>query len=808
MSDVNPQEELLTTPTAYIGLGASAGGLRPLEAFFDATTTNTGMAFIVIVHLAPDSESAMATLLGRRTRMPVAQVTDGIKVMPDHVYVIPPGQQLFMREGHLILLPRVPDAPVHVIDDFLTSLAESAGDRCAAIIFSGTGRDGSQGIHSVHDVGGLVLAQSERSARFSGMPLNAMATGIVDQSCKPSEMPAVLMDWQASEHQVGDLPSYEVLNQLLIKRANMDLRHYKPGTISRRMRKRMLKRGVGALSDYLKVVQEDPQELELLRRELLIGVTSFFRDPEVFKHLNEHLSALFDIAGEREFRVWVPGCCTGEEAYTIAILIREIAVQRQSSPTIRIFATDVNKESLEVARRGRYTDTDAIPSELRSRYFTQEADSWLVTAELRSMLVFAPHDLLRDPPFRHLFLVSCRNVLIYFEQSAQRDVFSSLAFSLEQEGMLMLGRSESSTLVSDSFESIKHGLHRRTGPQLRRAATRWRTQTLPTFQRPRQDSSARFQHFLQEELPPLIIVNSSLELVHSTPAASQFLQVQPGTPSTHLKSLMPHLLRVSALGAIQRLDQDEKQLIGAPITARRIHDATNKHYYILRFNVPDPSKEVAEPEQTPDSSETIRYITQLEGDLSTTREQLQYTMEQLETSYEELQASNEELISSNEELQSSNEELMSMNEELHTLNAELQRSIDELRINNEDLRQFFQAAAAEILILDLNLAIRRFSPGLTHCFNLRPEDIGEPISRYRPQIGGDLLPAVFAEVLEAGLVGLQHGDVFERQQYTLTIDRQAVLEGLDAEQEGRAVGLDLLLKQLSTLQHLREDRRE
>ncbi|MHC1744999.1 MAG: chemotaxis protein CheB [Syntrophobacteraceae bacterium] len=470
-SGVDPLDSRDHSPSHYVGVGASAGGLEALEAFFTHMPPDSGMAFIVIQHLSPDYKSLMLELLSKRTTMPVRRAEEGMRVEASTIYLIPPRKQLTIFHGKLILADLDPDRGLNLpIDVFLRSLAEDQAEKAIGIILSGTGSDGVRGIRSIKEAGGFILVQSEESARFDDMPRAAIATGLADVVLPPEEMPAKLLSF-ARRPQVAQPDRTEVLLSdedeltrlfaLLGEQTKVDFTCYKPKTVLRRIERRMAVNQAGDLREYVRLLDARPDEVATLYRELLIGVTSFFRDREVFEELGERiLPALMQKSDHREIRFWVAGCSSGEEAYTLAILARECMERSGRASSVKIFATDIDRDAILNAGNGLYRESIAadLPSGILSKYFVRRDDRYQVQRSIREMVVFARHNLIKDPPFTNIELVSCRNLLIYLQPVLQQKVMDSINFSLNPDGILLLGTSETSGEMGDRFEPLHHKL--------------------------------------------------------------------------------------------------------------------------------------------------------------------------------------------------------------------------------------------------------------------------------------------------------------------------------------------------------------
>ncbi|MAT13804.1 MAG: ATPase, partial [Planctomyces sp.] len=542
-------------PCHIVGIGASAGGLEALEKLFDNLDSNTGLAFIVVQHLSPDFKSHMDELLARRTNMPIQMVENGMQTEPDNVYLIPPNKEMVISGRKLLLTDRnAQKTPNHPIDQFLRSLASDVGPYSIAVILSGTGSDGSRGIRDIHDVGGLVLCQDENSASFDGMPINAIATGIVDKILPPAQIAEAIMqhvrhipapDEDAPPEAAGDSDELASILELIRHRLNVDFKRYKLNTIERRITRRATLSNIDSLNEYHQVLQNNNEELNHLLSDLLIGVTRFFRDEEAFECLQDELSALIKRKAEEKspLRIWVAGCATGEEAFSIAMLADQEMQRLRLEVDLQIFATDASNDALQKAGRGSYTQKEVynLPDQYLGEYFNKEGDHYQISKDLRNMVVFAPHNLLTDPPFTQMDLVTCRNLLIYLTPNAQKKVLSLLHFSLRREGILFLGPSETPYDLIDEFEPVskrwriyrKHRdgqlpLTSRLPFQMPSQRLTASTRTgLPHSNSPVSDRSRMgiYENLLNLKMPPSILVSNTYETLHVFEGAEKFLRV-------------------------------------------------------------------------------------------------------------------------------------------------------------------------------------------------------------------------------------------------------------------------------------------
>ncbi|MEM6329334.1 MAG: chemotaxis protein CheB, partial [Planctomycetota bacterium] len=706
-------EQLEATPPSakqpgfhVVGIGASAGGLDAIERLFDNMPADTGMAFVIVQHLSPDFKSLMEELLARHTSMIIHRVEDGMALEPNHIYLIPPKKNMVLSEGKLLLTDQESDGALNLpIDIFFRSLAQDAARRAVAIILSGTGSDGSRGIQEVHNVGGLVLAQDLDSAGFDGMPRSAASTKVVDVVCPPERMPSRLAEYlDMPRHLGGEHPRIaEDVTQdgdkleifrLFRHKYGIDFSLYKPATIDRRIERRVQLTRSADTREYVEKLDTDADELENLYRDLLVEVTQFFRDPDAFQSLRREVipGLVKDAARGGEVRMWVPGCATGEEAYSLAMMLHSAIREEQRDITPKVFATDVHARSLEYASAGVYSAAAVanVPEEFKKRYFKANGDLYHVNKELRQTVIFAPSDLTRDPPFTKIDLISCRNVLIYLEQRVQKKILSLFHFGLRAGGVLFLGPSETLGDLSSEFKTIdRHWrVYRKQrdvrlpmatrmpmNPALSRVVLR---QSPFVARQPQQDVGqtliTAYEQLLTKYVPSSLLVNEFFELVHSFGDARQLLEQPEGRPTLDVLKLVKGDLRMALSAALHKASQQRSSVVYRGVRLRTddgeaqykvvvepFVKSNERMYLICLEEIEAPSKPTQSEEDFNASEQSSERITVLEQELAYTRESLQSTVEELETSNEELQSTNEELIASNEELQSTNEELHSVN---------------------------------------------------------------------------------------------------------------------------------------------------
>jgi two-component system CheB/CheR fusion protein len=763
-------------PIHYVGMGASAGGLEAIEEFFKRMPEKSGLAFIVVQHLSPDYKSLMVELLSKKTRIPVHRSVDGMTVEPDNVYMIPPKKNLSIFHNKLVLKDKDTTRGINLpIDIFLRSLAEDKAERAIAIILSGTGSDGTRGVRAIKENGGMVMVQDEASSKFNGMPRAAISTGVADFILPPKEMPDQLMAYVGHPYIAGKKQSEVLLNDengltrifsALREKTKVDFTYYKPSTIIRRIERRMTVNQVNELSDYVLHLQNYPAEVFTLYKELLIGVTNFFRNRAAMEELMEgSMKDLIDQAQNREIRFWVTACSTGEEAYTIAILAKEAMEKLGVSRDVKIFATDLDRDAIVHAGNGIYPESIAadLTPQMLGKYFYRRDENYQIARHIREMVVFAQHNLVRDPPFTKIDMISCRNLLIYLQPVLQQKAMEMFNFSLNPGGILFLGNSETIGDMGHFFETVhqKFKIYRCIGKhkplnQPVNSMPEKKNKTafsLPfSFREPSRrvnhlesnNMMNRYMSVLENKFLPLsVIVNEQMDILHIFGDATDYFKVPSGRMEFKINKMAVKDLVIPLSTGIQRVfksrkelaysnirfsQQDQKKRVTLriiPLPDKKNHETLAAVFFEVVQNNP-ASKE--DPAKVYDIEDDIQQrIKDLERELQFSNENLQATIEELETSNEELQATNEELLASNEELQSTNEELQSTNEELFTVNSEYQNKIIELTEMNNDVENLLTGSGIEILILDENNEIRKYSPNLARLFNILDKDMGRPI---------------------------------------------------------------------------------
>ncbi len=760
-------------PESFIvGIGASAGGLDVIKSFFDNVPAGCPHSFVLIQHLSPDHKSLMADLLQKNTQLPIHEAKDGMEVEAGAIYLIPPKKNLELREGRLSLSDKPARNSLNLpIDIFFRSLARSQGDRAIGIILTGTGSDGTRGVRSIKEAGGMVMVQDPTEATFDGMPLSAINTGLVDFILPASSLPIELQSFIDHPIGTGSIDHSQASNSELLTKvmeqvrnvANLDFTDYKRPTLARRVERRMGIKKCTTIDQYLELLNEEHREAEILSRECLIGVTKFFRDTTAWESLATNVlpDLVRQKCDDREtLRVWSAACSTGEEVYTIAILLEEEMERQGRHCEVKIFGTDLSAQHLAIASKGQYPESIIadVQTDRLAKHFVRRLDEYQTRESLRSMAIFSPHNVLKDPPFKDIDLVVCRNMLIYLQPAAQQKALASLHYALRKNGTLMLGPTESigefgialkeldprANLFINETPSRGFGFDSLRYADLKpgRAAASHRSH-LPIGTR----SAEVLGEALTDELGlAAVFVDESFEIVHAAGEIRTFAGLPQHGFSSNLLKLLDNNLSAAVSTAVRRarlqttdvhyrgvrVVRDDK-LIKLDIVVRpfSIEGPDWPQCYAVIF-IPTDLETDDRPELNPEfqNGAVADRVIQAEQELKDTRESLQAAIEELETTNEELQATNEELMAANEELQSTNEELQSMNEELHTVNAEHQLKISDLAELNADMDNLLQSTEIGTIFLDSNMRIRKFTPVVQEQFNLRSVDVGRPLSHF------------------------------------------------------------------------------
>ena len=786
-----------TTPTALrvVGIGASAGGIEALKSFFGPMPANSGMAFLVVLHLAPAHESLLANILAAVAKMPVVQAANGMKVSTDHIYVIPPGATLALA-GDQLVVEEQSETRRHpfVVDILFSSLAVALGEKAIGVVLSGSGADGALGLKAIRDGGGIAIAQRTDGdpSFFEGMPTAAIAVGAVDMFLPAGDMAQRLLSLAGLPLPKVDQPTTPDLTEsmeghraVICKILNDQLGHdfsgYKKATFFRRIQRRMQLFGLG-LEDYVKYLGSNLQEVELLFNELLIGVTKFFRDPATFDAIARvAIPQLFEgKQTESSIRVWVAGCATGEEAYSLAILLIEHMDMLPDPPRLQIFATDIDDAAINLARAGRYPAAlvrTLEPTRLE-RFFTLVDRNYVIAKRVRDLCTFSVHSVVRDPPFSRINLISCRNLLIYLDADLQSQVIPTFHYALAKDGLLLLGSSETVTRHEDLFapfdkthrifqrREVATQLPLRSGP--RRSSSRLpSTSPVPSanVRGPPSWSRRAQDRVLDAFAPPYVVVNGEGQVLHFSARTSQYLEQAAGAPTRDAFMMARHGLRLELRAALRAARETNRSVIrnrvalagdeagrSVTLTVEPLSNEGERLFLIVFSDSAPIYGAASEPadDRPPDSR-----LEALEGELRDAHLRMQTAMEESSAAVEELTSANEELHSVNEELQSANEELetsreemQSMNEELHTVNAQLASKVDELDRANSDVRNLFDSTEVATIFLDKNLIVRSFTPAVTGIYNLIPSDRGRPLTDIVCLVDGMNLTQDVPKVLE------------------------------------------------------------
>jgi two-component system CheB/CheR fusion protein len=779
-----------------VGIGASAGGLEALGKMLKPMPADIGAAFVVVTHQHPGHTSLLPELLGKWTKLPVSPADDGMRLEPNHVYVGMPDGRLQIAGGQLYHSQAEPETGSdRPIDHFLRFLAADQGECAIGVILSGAGNDGTLGVKAIKAGGGMVMVQEPSTAKYDSMPASAIATGLADYVLAPDEMFAKLQEYLRSPYLEGRhhppaeaialLPEAAITHILvrLREQTGHDFAGYKRSTISRRIERRMSIYHIEEPGAYVAFLQSNPHEAQLLMQELLISVTSFFRDPEAFETLTEKaLPGLLESrAADVPLRVWVPGCATGEEAYSVAMLLHAQMQQANRPPNVQIFGTDLDGHAIDVARAGVYPEgicADVAPRRLE-RYFTREDNGYRVRKELREMLVFAVQNLLRDPPFTKLDLIVCRNVLIYLTAEVQKRLLPAFHYALRPGGLLFLGSSETIGGLGMLFETVdaKWKIHRRKEltaaiplPMDRSAGHRGEPDPLPApASRPGQASmAAHVQRLLLARFaPPSVVVDAQGNIVYVQGRTGLYMEPAEGQPTNNVLQMAREGLGPALATALRQAQADNKEIVRTNVRVRTNHVFSRVDVAVAPIEEPEAlrglflvtlqpatEREKAPRVETHDAPTTTREE-DLEAELRDTRKSLQATIEdlananeELRTSNEELQSTNEELQSTNEEMETSKEELQSLNEELNTVNAELQSKVDAIAQSNDDLRNLLNSTQVACVFLDEELKVKRYTEKARDLIRLIESDMGRPLADLTTSLVYDRLVEDCRKVLD------------------------------------------------------------
>ncbi len=754
-------------PHCVVGIGASAGGLEALQQFLTFLPSNTGMAFVIIQHLAPNHKSMLVDILGKYNSMPIKEIEDGMRIERNHIYMIPPKYNVEIQNGILKLKIQNPQEISHPIDVFFRSLAHAYENHAVAVILSGTGSDGTNGIRAIKEQNGMIIVQSPESAKFDGMPRNAITTGFVDLMLKPDSIAKELVHISKSvidaEAQLGttDDDLLSKVFSILKNVTNINYAYYKQSTILRRIERRLVVTHNRDLREYVDYMISNPEEAKLLAKEVLIGVTSFFRDPDYFEVLKENVVKKLVVSShpDDELRIWVAGCSTGEEAYSVAILFAEAMEELSLHRDVKIFATDLDSDSIGTAVRGVYGNNiiEDVSVARLSKFFTRKGNKYVIHHDIRKMIIFAQHNVFQDPPFGKLDLICCRNVLIYFQPVLQRNLFAIFHMALSDRGYLFLGRSESVIDYADVFRVIcadeKIFLHHAEGHAPAHEQLSYSMSNVDTPLEPinvsyyDDDEPINYKaheldtSVLESLMPATVLVNDKNELVRSYGDCSKLISMPSGQVTLDIFQLIRNDMKIALSTALKecRMSENRKaysdvpvEINGKPefisIVANPINDnhGQKTDFTAISFIRGQQEFNIDMEKYQVDIAATHR-ISDLEYELKMTKNSLRQTVTELESTNAELQAANEELLTANEELQSSNEELQSVNEELYTVNSEYQTKVTELAIANNDMANFLSSTLVGILMVDKDLNIRKYTEYISDEFSVADQDVGRSI---------------------------------------------------------------------------------
>lgn len=775
-SNVTPQEGNVSGNFPVVGIGASAGGLEALEQFFGNTPINSGMAFVVIQHLDPTHVGIMPELLQRTTAMKVVQVSDRLLVKPDHVYVIPPNKSMSLLNGYLHLFDPVETRGLRLpVDFFFRSLADDKQEKSVGVILSGMGSDGSLGLKAIKEKHGVVLVQDPATAKFDGMPQSAIHAVVVDILAPANELPQKLL--ALLKHSPATIPktvmddknktSLEKITILLRNHTGHDFSMYKKNTLLRRIERRMNVHLIDTAAHYVRFLQENPHEIDILFKELLIGVTNFFRDKLVWELLKEKVFPVMlnSMPDGYTFRAWVVGCSTGEEAFSLAIVFKEALEKLAHNKhfTLQIFATDIDSDAIDKARKGLYSPNiiSDVSAERIKKYFVQEGSGFRIHTAIREMVVFAPHNVIKDPPFTKLELLLCRNLLIYLEPELQKKLMNLFHYSLHADGIMMLGNAENDNSQNMQFTPVdaKNKIYKRSVAKTTREVLDFPgpfSQTkkqVPYEIKPVMNTeniqTLADQVLLQRFAPASVLINQEGDILYITGRTGKYLEPAAGKANMNIYAMAREGLRNELVGAIRKAKQSfdpvklfnvkigingGTQIVDVTLQLIEKPEAIKETIMIVFSDVAAASANKVRRRKKLETGATTREqeleleLQRANEELQSTREEMQTTQEELKSTNEEMQSTNEELQSTNEELTTSKEEMQSLNEELQTVNIELQSKISDLMLANNDMKNLLNSTDIATLFLDRELNIRRFTDQLTKIFKFRPTDTGRPFT--------------------------------------------------------------------------------
>ena len=789
-------------------IGASAGGIEAFTELMSNLATDTGMAFVLVQHLDPEHHSMLTELLSKKTAMRVKEVTNGMTVEPNHVYVIPPNATMSISNHTLQLAPRGEGRGLHMsIDHFMRALAEEQGNHAIGVLLSGSGTDGTAGLAEIQAHGGVTFAQDEQSAKYDSMPRSAVAAGCVDYVLPPKTIarelariarhPYLVRD-QGPELAPAENTGLSLVFNLLRKSTGVDFTHYRQTTILRRIHRRMVVHKIEKIDEYFKYLQSNPAEIKALYQVMLINVTSFFRNPKVFDALKAHVfgAIVKNRAAEGTLRIWTPGCASGEETYSVAIALLEALGDRVPQTHIQFFGTDISESSIAKARTGLYPENiqgDVSPERLR-RFFTKVEGGYRISKTIRDMCIFAQHNVLNDPPFSQMDLICCRNLLIYLEPVLQNKVIALFHYATRPGGYLLLGTSEgvgtATNLFSTEDRTFKIFLKKSTAvrqPVTFALSAPGERHEYGAFRVPSKQPDTGWNYFeaqkefdrrlLSQYTPATVFINEDLEIIHTRGNVNRYLKLAPGRASLSIIKMAREGLLLDLRNALTKAKKDNAtvrkqniqikngngnggadsiRLVNFEVAPIRMGNLKEVYFMIVfEESLASPHPRAARPSKRGESESAVSTrIAKLEQELSATKEYLHSVIETQEATNEELQSANEEILSSNEELQSTNEELETAKEELQSANEELSTVNDELRSRNlevtqinNDLTNLFASIDFAVVIVGSDLSIRRFTPQAQKLLGLIPADVGRPLTNINPTIEIPELQSVVLQVM-------------------------------------------------------------
>ena len=822
--------------TTIVGIGASAGGLDASERLLSCVRDDLGMAYILVQHLDPTHASHLTEILSRATRMPVSEVKEGMRVQADHVYIIPPNANMAMKHGILKLVPRQQVLHQHMpIDFFFRSLAEAQKHQAVGVILSGTASDGAAGMKAIKAAGGITFAQDARSAKYFGMPQSSIAAGVVDFVLPPEKIAAELQKIarhpyfhfaraKGTEEEVTKTDKETGLTELfaiLKKSFGVDFSYYKQSTIQRRIRRRMALHTKASLKDYLHLVKTHPAELQALYRDMFVSVSGFFREANAFKRLQSTVmrKLLKNRPANSPVRIWVPGCSTGEEAYSIAIALLEVMGEKARSVQAQIFATDINEDAINAARKGRYLD-DAMGEVDRKRlrrWFIKTQEGYQVTKTVRDLIVFAKQDVTKEPPFSHLDLISCRNLLIYLGPTLQRRLLPLFHYALKSTGYLFLGSAETVGPFANMFTMVdrKHRIYAKKSVLVRQRFEFAADRTIAPLGEPKagetlersKDSPEAIKEradniLINEYAPPSVLVNEDMEIIQFRGRSGLYLEPASGSASLNLLKMAREGLLLELRAAIHEARKKNRPVLrrnvrvsqngGWKVVTLRVapvkaHLSKGLHFLVMfqEDSPPQPPQSARpKPKRLTEAEEhSLSRVRELKQELGATKaylesviEKQEGTNEELRSLNEEIQSANEELQSTSEELETANEELQSANEELTTLNEELQNRNQELSVTFNDMTNIMNSVNLALVILDKDLRIRRFTPAAQALFDLIPSGHGWPLSDLRQKLPLADLGEKIRAVIDSGISQKEEVQDSEGLWYSLEIQPYTTAE--------------------------------